>query len=167
MVYLHFPPGHTEEELMLQTKYEKLKRKSHAAATAHHAAVQQAAGSAAAKRARCEARDAREIARKLLKSGAIAAIQKTPRREQQAGGFKRPCGLERKLADERAERPLSGYQPFSATQPEDFNNVTTVAGHEPDRLRIKVRLCRVTNSHEFCAKGLGFDRSLDPWASSM
>lgn len=27
MVYLHFPSNLTEEEMMLQTKYQKLKRK--------------------------------------------------------------------------------------------------------------------------------------------
>nr|CAD7259498.1 unnamed protein product [Timema shepardi]CAD7569494.1 unnamed protein product [Timema californicum] len=64
-----------------------------------------------------EARDAREVAKKLLKSGAITAITKTPKRQEQAG-FKRPRGLERKLSS--AERTVSGYQPFSATHPEDM-----------------------------------------------
>nr|CAD7440980.1 unnamed protein product [Timema bartmani] len=64
-----------------------------------------------------EARDAREVAKKLLKSGAITAITKAPKRQEQAG-FKRPRGLERKLSS--AERTVSGYQPFSATHPEDM-----------------------------------------------
>jgi negative elongation factor E len=64
-----------------------------------------------------EARDAREVARKLLKSGAITAITKTPKRPEQAG-FKRPRGLERKLSG--TERTVSGYQPFSAAHPEDM-----------------------------------------------
>jgi len=75
-----------------------------------------------------EARDAREVARKLLKSGAITAITKTPKRPEQAG-FKRPRGLERKLSG--TERTVSGYQPFSATHPEDM---------ETDN-RPKVKVC--------------------------
>lgn len=56
------------------------------------------------------------MAKKLIKSGAIPAIAKTPKRPEHAG-FKRPRGLERKLSGN--ERTISGYQPFSATQPED------------------------------------------------
>lgn len=63
-----------------------------------------------------EARDAREVAKKLLKSGAITAITKAPKRNEQSG-FKRPRGLKRMLSE--SERTVSGFQPFSATQPED------------------------------------------------
>lgn len=64
-----------------------------------------------------EARDAREVAKKLLKSGAITAISKTPKRPEQSG-FKRPRGLKRKFPG--TEKTVSGYQPFSATHPEDL-----------------------------------------------
>lgn len=63
-----------------------------------------------------EGRDAREVAKKLLKSGAITAISKTPKRPEQTG-FKRPRGLERKLT--ATDRAVSGYQPFCVSQPED------------------------------------------------
>lgn len=63
-----------------------------------------------------DARDAREVARKLLKSGAIPAIQK-PTTKQDQTSFKRPKGQERKrLAPDGSVTP---YQPFSATQPND------------------------------------------------
>lgn len=70
----------------------------------------------ASKRPTIEARDAREVAKKLIKSGAIPAIVRPQKRAEQSG-FKRPRGLERKLSGN--ERMVSGYQPFSATQPED------------------------------------------------
>ena len=60
-----------------------------------------------------EARDAREVAKKLLKSGAISAIPK-PRNETETAGFKRSRGLERKLSS--SDRAPSGFQPFSASQ---------------------------------------------------
>lgn len=61
-----------------------------------------------------EARDAREVAKKLIKSGVITA-PKTPKRPEQT--FKRSRGLERKLNS--TEKTVSSYQPFSATQEEE------------------------------------------------
>lgn len=72
-----------------------------------------------------EARDAREVAKKLIKSGVITA-PKTPKRPEQA--FKRPRGLERKLNS--TEKTVSSYQPFSATQPEEDES-------EPKRPKVK------------------------------
>lgn len=63
------------------------------------------------KRPKETARDAREIAKKLLKSGAIGPIKKVPNRTDQES-FKRPCGMERKLLS--TAPTLSSYQPFSA-----------------------------------------------------
>jgi negative elongation factor E len=72
-----------------------------------------------------EARDAREVAKKLIKSGVITA-PKTPKRPEQA--FKRPRGLERKLNS--TEKTVSSYQPFSATQAEEDDS-------EPARPKVK------------------------------
>ncbi|XP_075228708.1 negative elongation factor E [Lycorma delicatula] len=116
MVYLHFPTNHTEEELMLQAKYQKLKRKKKALQALKAPRPESERTPTALSKRPVEARDAREVAKKLIKSGAIPAIAKTPKRPEQAG-FKRPRGLERKLSGN--ERTVSGYQPFSATQPED------------------------------------------------
>lgn len=66
------------------------------------------------KRPKETARDAREIAKKLLKSGAIGPIKKVPNRTDQES-FKRPCGMERKLLI--TTQALSSYQPFSAASP--------------------------------------------------
>ncbi|CAH2243513.1 negative elongation factor E [Pararge aegeria] len=122
MVYLHFPSNLTEEELMLQAKYQKLKKKKKAL-QALKAPKQEPEKPILPKRP-TEARDAREIARKLIKSGAIQAIKSPPPQPQNAT-FKRPrAGRERKLSGSTgATGGVASYQPFSASQepppPED------------------------------------------------
>jgi len=69
-----------------------------------------------------EARDAREVAKKLLKSGAISPIVKTPKRPENEG-FKRPArfrGLDRKPTEEKA---VPSYQPFSASPADETDDV--------------------------------------------
>ena len=76
------------------------------------------------------AKDAKEAAKKLIRSGAIAAIQKSAERvrTEQSAGFKRSQGLERKLTTvggsvgsmigssaSGPDNAKAGYQPFSAT----------------------------------------------------
>ncbi|XP_015127214.1 negative elongation factor E [Diachasma alloeum] len=113
MVYLHFPSNLTEEELMLQAKYNKLKRKKKALQDLKTPKPEPERMPQAPKRP-TEARDAREVAKKLIKSGVITA-PKTPKRPEQS--FKRPRGLERKLNS--TEKTVCSYQPFSATQSEE------------------------------------------------
>ncbi|KAK0180691.1 hypothetical protein PV327_003049 [Microctonus hyperodae] len=113
MVYLHFPMNLTEEELMLQAKYNKLKRKKKALQDMKTPKVEPERLSQTPKRP-TEARDAREVAKKLIKSGVITA-PKTPKRPEQS--FKRPRGLERKLNS--SEKTVCSYQPFSAPQVEE------------------------------------------------
>lgn len=113
MVYLHFPSNLTEEELMLQAKYNKLKRKKKALQDLKSPKQEVERIPQAPKRP-TEARDAREVAKKLIKSGIITA-PKTPKRPEQT--FKRSRGLERKLNS--TEKIISSYQPFSATQEEE------------------------------------------------
>lgn len=115
MVYLHFPSNLTEEELMLQAKYQKLKKKKKAL-QALKAPKQEPEKPILPKRP-TEARDAREIARKLIKSGAIQAIKSPPPQPQNAS-FKRPrAGRERKLSGSAgATGGVASYQPFSASQ---------------------------------------------------
>uniref|UniRef100_A0A336M931 Negative elongation factor E n=1 Tax=Culicoides sonorensis TaxID=179676 RepID=A0A336M931_CULSO len=107
MVYLSFPNNLTEEELMLQAKYQKLKKKKKAL-QALKAPKQEPEKPLNTKRA--DAKDAREVARKLLKSGAISAIQKPVKQDQIS--FKRPKNQERKKVTE--SNPVTAYQPFSA-----------------------------------------------------
>lgn len=124
MVYIHFPTNLTEEEIMLQTKYQKLRKKKKALQALKGPRPEPERAPPPKRPA--EARDAREVAKKLLKSGAISAITKCPSKAEQVG-FKRPRGMKRKLSG--SERTVSGYQPFSATHPED---------NEPDtRPRVK------------------------------
>lgn len=115
MVYLHFPSNLTEEELMLQAKYQKLKKKKKAL-QALKAPKQEPEKPILPKRP-TEARDAREIARKLIKSGAIQAIKSPPPQPQNAT-FKRPrAGRERKLSGSTGSTGgVASYQPFSASQ---------------------------------------------------
>lgn len=115
MVYLHFPSNLTEEEIMLQAKYLKLKKKKKAL-QALKAPKQEPEKPVLPKRP-TEARDAREIARKLLKSGAIQAIKSAPATPQNAT-FKRPrAGRERKLSGSAGTTGgVASYQPFSASQ---------------------------------------------------
>ncbi|XP_012059098.1 PREDICTED: negative elongation factor E [Atta cephalotes] len=113
MVYLHFPSNLTEEELMLQTKFNKLKRKKKALQDLK-APKQETERIPQAPKRPTEARDAREVAKKLIKSGVITA-PKTPKRPEQT--FKRSRGLERKLNS--TEKTISSYQPFSAMQEEE------------------------------------------------
>lgn len=144
MVYLTFTSNLTEEELMLQAKYQKLKKKvefgairttpnastfilpQKKALQAHKAPKQEAEKPSMPKRA-VDARDAREVARKLFKSGAITAIQK-PQMKQDQMSFKRPKGQERKRIVPEAN--VASYQPFSSTQGSD--TFPTPGGNTPD-----------------------------------
>ncbi|XP_073985214.1 negative elongation factor E isoform X1 [Rhodnius prolixus] len=109
MVFLHFSSNLTEEETMLQAKYEKLKRKKKALQTLK-APVREPERLTPVKRPQAEGRDAREIAQKLIKSGAIAAIKKQNKRDETTG-FKRPGGG-RTSGVERPRSENSGHHPF-------------------------------------------------------
>ncbi|KXJ81123.1 hypothetical protein RP20_CCG021677 [Aedes albopictus] len=111
MVYIHFPSNLTEEELMLQAKYAKLKKKKKAL-QALKAPKQEPEKNLIPKRP-ADARDAREVARKLIKSGAIQAIQK-PQAKQESS-FKRPKGQERKRSQQESS-PGAQYQSFSSVE---------------------------------------------------
>lgn len=116
---------------MLQTKYQKLKKKVGYMQIVHtfyyftNEVLEQKKALQALKAPKpepektptlkrpAEARDAREVAKKLLKSGAISAIPK-PSEKTETTGFKRSRGLERKLSS--SDRAPSGFQPFSSSQ---------------------------------------------------
>ncbi|XP_055537838.1 negative elongation factor E isoform X2 [Wyeomyia smithii] len=120
MVYIHFPSNLTEEEIMLQTKYAKLKKKKKAL-QALKAPKQEPEKNLIPKRP-ADARDAREVARKLLKSGAIQAIQK-PQLKQESS-FKRPKGQERKRSQQESS-PGAQYQSFSSVETPPANPVVS------------------------------------------
>ena len=79
-----------------------------------------------------DARDAREVARKLIKSGAIQAIQR-PVTKQDQTSFKRPKGQERKRVSSDASTP---YQPFSATQNDPFQSGITETTSDIETSRV-------------------------------
>ncbi|XP_055688562.1 negative elongation factor E [Lutzomyia longipalpis] len=130
MVYIHFPSNLTEEELMLQTKYQKLKKKKKAL-QALKTPKQEPEKPLIPKRP-ADARDAREVARKLIKSGAIQAIQK-PQSKQDQVSFKRPKGQERKRVLPESPATVATYQPFSATQATAEAGAPTGAPIDPEK----------------------------------
>lgn len=106
---------------MLQAKYAKLRKKKRQLAAVKNPDAAEKAEKEAAKKAvsTTSAKDAKEVAKKLIRTGAIAAIQKSAEREktEKFGGFKRSQGLERKLTGivGVGDNAKAGYQPFSAT----------------------------------------------------
>uniref|UniRef100_T1J1B0 protein kinase C n=1 Tax=Strigamia maritima TaxID=126957 RepID=T1J1B0_STRMM len=114
MVYLHFPSNLTEEEQMLQNKYQKLRKKKKALQQLKAPKPEPEKQPIVIKRP-FEAKDAKEAAKKLLKSGAISAIKIENKNKM---GFKRSKNLERKLSTtEKAQ--VSGYQPFQPAHQSD------------------------------------------------
>lgn len=118
---------------------------------AHKAPKQEAEKPLMPKRA-VDARDAREVARKLFKSGAITAIQK-PQMKQDQMSFKRPKGQERKRIVSEAN--VASYQPFSSTQGSD--TLPTPGGSTPDatdRESNRIHNCKVhfRISHRFLVR---------------
>ncbi|XP_040572742.1 negative elongation factor E [Lepeophtheirus salmonis] len=110
MGYLQFSSNLSEEERFLQAKYAKLrKKKKEVAALKTPKPIESEKISS---KKIIEAVDAKEVAKRLSKTGALLAIQKSVEKTDKSRGFKRSQGWERKLADSRT---LSAYQPFSAT----------------------------------------------------
>ncbi|XP_003737874.1 negative elongation factor E [Galendromus occidentalis] len=115
MGFIHFPTQLTEEEQALKSKYAKLKRKRKQLKPQPSKEQEQKeqadkilASIAANKRKSQEGvakPDAKELARKLLKSGAIKPIKSEP---QGKTVFKRSKGAERKRNGSEV-----GYQPFA------------------------------------------------------
>lgn len=113
---LHFPSKLTEEEEALQAKYAKLRRKKKQLQDVNK--PKQEPEQNKLKRP-AEAKDAKEVAKKLMKTGAFKAIKNSLQKEKakdekNIGGFKRSKGLERKL-NGMTGGAMSSYQPFSAT----------------------------------------------------
>ncbi|KAH9397799.1 Serine/threonine-protein kinase N2 [Tyrophagus putrescentiae] len=113
MVYLQLPSQLTEEEQTLQRKYQKLKRKRKLLQQ-HKTPKPEPVVAAPIIKAKTEsgATDAKEVAKKLLKSGKIHAIKAPENRqkERQDSGFKRSKAHERKRCT-GTDKP-GGYLPF-------------------------------------------------------
>uniref|UniRef100_A0A0A9WDN0 Negative elongation factor E n=1 Tax=Lygus hesperus TaxID=30085 RepID=A0A0A9WDN0_LYGHE len=155
MVYLHLPPNFSDEEIMLQNKYEKLKRKKKALQSLK-APRQEPERTAPVKRPQIEGRDAREYAKKLIRSGAIPAIKKAPKREEMSG-FKRPRGLERRLE----RNTVSGYQPFSGNndqepikpKPKPLYDMLAKMDEEHQPVSVKEKTQEKTVGNTVCVQG--------------
>lgn len=122
MVYLIFPSKLTQEEEMLQLKYAKLRKKKKQLATHQNPAKnteaeKSAITSSQIRKGEIEAKDSKEVAKKLIKTGALVNIQKTVAeraRAEKSTGFKRSQGLERKLTG-MTDNARAGYQPFTGS----------------------------------------------------
>jgi len=129
---LHFPSKLTDEEEALQLKYAKLRRKKKQLQEVNK--PKQEPEKNKLKRP-AEAKDAKEVAKKLLKTGAMKAIKKSlekekSKEEKTIGVFKRSMGFERKLNG--MDRAMSSYQPFSATHGPGGGFDTGGEDFEPD-----------------------------------
>ena len=125
MVFISFPTSLTEEEQMLQTKYQKLRKKKKQVAALKNQNSSKNDGDSKlsptginAKKSglssEIKAKDAKEQAKKLIQSGRISLKPTSDReRGEKSTGFKRSQGLERKLTG--LDNARAGYQPFSAT----------------------------------------------------
>ncbi|XP_014262050.1 negative elongation factor E-like isoform X2 [Cimex lectularius] len=161
MVFLHIPPNYTEEEIMLQAKYDKLKRKKKAL---HVMKVprQEPERITPVKVPQNDGRDAREIAKKLLKSGAISAIKKTPKRDE-LSGFKRPGGSSGRKSE--ALR-LSGYHPFAGNIEESRPSIKKLytsmnkTDDDPDWSPEQKKQSPKVNRSSVFVKGLGVNETL-------
>ena len=85
---LHFPAKYTEEEEALQLKFAKLRRKRKQLQEVNK--PKQEPEQNKLKRP-AEAKDAKEVAKKLLKTGAIKAIQKSLNKEKSMTNTPLPC----------------------------------------------------------------------------
>jgi len=132
MVYLHFPTNLTEEEIVLQNKYAKLRKKKRALVAMKTPVRPEPEPIHQAVKRPSEAKDAKEYAKKLIRSGAIRSIERKGDHKDKTT-FKRSKGLERKLTV--SDRALSGYQPFSAAHPEDEPPVPIPPPERPQEFR--------------------------------
>jgi len=111
MVYLHFPSNLTDEEIMLQNKYAKLRKKKKALQDFQSPKIEPEKINPL-KRA-LEPKDAKELAKKLVLSGKISVPIKPSANKTL---FKRPLGLERKLNEGRSPGP-GGFSPAPGDSP--------------------------------------------------
>ncbi|XP_076313943.1 negative elongation factor E isoform X2 [Tachypleus tridentatus] len=119
MVYLHFPSQFTEEEEMLQKKYQKLKRKKKALLQLKTPKQEPPAVQNPVKCTPEVKKDAKEVAKKLLKSGAIQAI-KVENKERQ--------GFKRSKASERKRSTSIHYQSFGSSSGLEEENTDRMKG---------------------------------------
>ena len=94
MVLLQFPQQLSDEEQMLQTKYAKLRKKKKQLTAAKNPTKPDQDKVAKSSNSVPEAKDAKEVAKKLIRSGQIHAIQKAVEKErsEKSKGFKRSQG---------------------------------------------------------------------------
>ncbi|CAG0913251.1 unnamed protein product [Notodromas monacha] len=118
MVFLAFPSQLTEEELMLQAKYQKLRKKKKALTTLKTPKVEpEQVPVISSKKRPIEGKDAKEFAKKLLLTGKIVVIPKP----EEKTTFKRSLGLERKLSGVESRLSKSphpaGSPPYNTPRP--------------------------------------------------
>ena len=103
MVLLQFPHSLTEEEQMLQTKYAKLRKKKKQVSASKNPSKPDQDKVAKSINSVPEAKDAKEVAKKLIRSGQIHAIQKSVEKErlEKSKGFKRSQGMRDTVIDSK------------------------------------------------------------------
>ncbi|KAG1689331.1 Negative elongation factor E [Nymphon striatum] len=148
MVYLSFPSQITDEESMLQKKYNQLRKKKKALQLLKTPKAESSNFQQTPKRAPETKYDAKEMAKILLKSGAISAIKFQAKETQ---GFKRSKMLERRrnTADTKSgSNAVAGYQPFSSTQAGDSEEDTVINSSPPTKPQMKDLYDRFVSAQE-------------------
>lgn len=113
---------------MLQNKYSKLRKKKNALQLMK--TPRQESEPANPVKRPFEAKNAKEFAKKLIRSGAIRSIEKRDEKKVKKN-FKRSKGLERKMSG--SDRAVSSYQPFSAIHALDSAAALTSEGDKAYR----------------------------------
>ncbi|KAH7642609.1 negative elongation factor E [Dermatophagoides farinae] len=131
MTLVQLPSKLTEEEQALQRKYQKLKRKKKLLQQLKTPKQEQPAIQPV-KRTPDSGTDAKEVAKKLLKSGKIQAIKAPDNKDRQDSGFKRSKAHERKRCT-GTDKP-GGYLPFHNHHSDDDPNGPK---DEPESKRLK------------------------------
>ncbi|XP_015786707.1 negative elongation factor E [Tetranychus urticae] len=111
MVFIQLPSQLSDEEKALQQKYAKLKRKKKLLFQHKTPKVEKpeiTTQTVLKRAAESSKQDAKEVAKRLLKAGAIK-LAKPPDKEREGQGFKRSKSLARKKIG--ADKP-AGFKPF-------------------------------------------------------
>lgn len=131
MVHINFPTTFTEEEETLRQKYAKLrKKKKQVQAQRNVKPDREPVKENPVKRPLESAEDAKEQAKKLVKSGAIKLGDKKEKQE-----FKRSRNLEKKLQDPEKITASVSFTPFAAIHPEEKEEEREDRRARPSRIR--------------------------------
>ncbi|XP_074597433.1 negative elongation factor E [Brevipalpus obovatus] len=121
MGFIQIPPQFTDEEKMLQQKYQTLNKKKKQLSQLKKSKVEKPdlINKVPLKKAGASKQDAKEVAKRLLKSGVIQ-VPKPLEKEKQDQGFKRAKSLMRKRVGIDRPAPFKPFSPPSSASDGDY-----------------------------------------------